>query len=109
MSLFDDRVAHINRYFVVYLTVISVGLVLIFIGSPVAPAFAHLDRDIPVGFGKGLAHGFLLFVNLVRSIFDPRIGIYQVPNTGVGYNTGFFLGIVLWFATGRMGEDVNAT
>jgi hypothetical protein len=109
MSLFNDRIAHINRYFAVYLTVISVVLVSVFAGSPVAPSLSHLDKDIPVGFGKGMAHGFLLSVNLIRSIFDVRTGVYQIPNTGTGYNAGFFLGIILWFAIGRMGEETKAT
>ncbi len=109
MSLFDVRVAHINRYFSVYLTVISVVLVLVFAGSPVAASLSHLDRDMPVGFGKGVAHGFLLLVNLIRSFFDVRTGIYQIPNTGTGYNAGFFFGIILWFAIGRMGEETKAT
>ncbi len=109
MSLFDARIAHINRYFAVYLTVISVVLVLVISGSPVAISLSHFDRDMPVGFGKGMAHGFLLSVNLIRSIFDVRTGIYQIPNTGMGYNAGFFLGIILWFAIGRMGEETKAT
>ena len=54
-------------------------------------------RDASVGFGKGLAHGFLLLVDIIRSLFDTKIGIYETPNAGERYNLGFFFGVVLWY------------
>ena len=48
------------------------------------------------GFWAGLWHGFVLPVALITSFFNTSINIYEVYNTGFGYNAGFLIGILIW-------------
>ena len=46
------------------------------------------------GFWFGLLHGLIAPISLIVSLFNKGINIYEVHNTGAGYNIGFFLGIM---------------
>lgn len=46
------------------------------------------------GFLLGLWHGFIFPVAAVASFFVPDIAVYAVPNNGLGYNIGYFIGVV---------------
>ena len=46
------------------------------------------------GFWLGVWHGFIFPVAFVVSLFMPDIAIYAVPNNGVWYDFGYFVGIV---------------
>ena len=48
------------------------------------------------GFVMGFWHGFIAIIALVVSIFNPSIGIYEVPNEGLWYNVGFVLGFIVF-------------
>lgn len=59
----------------------------------------------PYGFFSGLWHGFIFFLSLlgvivswILSLFDislfEDVQIVGVPNTGLGYYIGFFIGIL---------------
>lgn len=48
------------------------------------------------GFWVGLWHGFIAPVTLFISFFNSDINIYEVFNTGFGYNAGFLLGLAFW-------------
>jgi len=50
------------------------------------------------GFWFGIAHGFLFIISMVVSLFNNKINIYEVHNTGLGYNIGFIIGVIIWFA-----------
>ena len=45
------------------------------------------------GFWWGLWHGFVFPFAWIGSLFDPKIAVYAVPNTGGWYDFGFFLGV----------------
>lgn len=47
------------------------------------------------GFLLGLWHGFVFPFAWIGSLFDPKIAVYAVPNTGGWYDFGFFLGITV--------------
>ncbi len=47
------------------------------------------------GFWMGLWHGLILPISFVISLFNNRVGIYQVLNSGVWYDFGFFIGVLL--------------
>ena len=47
------------------------------------------------GFWWGLWHGFIFPWAWIGSLFDDRIAVYAVPNTGAWYNFGFFVGITV--------------
>ena len=53
------------------------------------------------GFGAGLAHGFLSVVALAVSLFNKSINVYEIHNTGFGYNAGFIMGLYFWFVSGK--------
>ena len=41
----------------------------------------------------GLWHGFIAPITFVVSVFSETVRIYAVPNTGLGYDLGFMLGL----------------
>lgn len=47
------------------------------------------------GFGEGFFNGAFILISFLVSLFDPSVGLYAVHNTGLGYNFGFILGLVL--------------
>ena len=54
----------------------------------------------PAGFFAGLWHGALLFFALIISFFADTVSIYEVVNSGVGYNIGFVLGVFCIYGSG---------
>lgn len=48
------------------------------------------------GFFSGLLHGFITPASFVASLFDDKIAIYAVNNTGGLYDLGFLLGSSGW-------------
>ena len=57
----------------------------------VPEAVAHTAQT--PGFWWGLWHGFVFPFAWIGSLFDPRIAVYAVPNSGGWYDFGFFLGV----------------
>jgi len=51
----------------------------------------------PAGFWLGLWHGIITPIAFVVSWFKPHINIYEVHNSGFGYNFGFIIGIMIVF------------
>ncbi|HEX2804806.1 MAG TPA: hypothetical protein VHN80_01380, partial [Kineosporiaceae bacterium] len=58
----------------------------------VAGAAAH-----PAGFWLGLWHGLICPIAFIVSLFNHRVGIYEVLNNGGWYNFGFVLGLSVAF------------
>ena len=46
------------------------------------------------GFWIGVWHGFIMPVAFIVSLFKNDVAIYAVPNNGLLYNFGYFVGIV---------------
>ena len=46
------------------------------------------------GFLLGLWHGFIFPVAWIVSLFTDDIAVYAVPNNGLSYDAGYFIGIV---------------
>ena len=107
MALRNNLAVHFYNYFTVYLATALIVIFLVFAGSPAASSACLPCQDMSVGFGKGLAHGFLLLVDIVRTLFDAKTGIYQTPNAGVRYNLGFFFGVVLWYWLAFLGKEMG--
>lgn len=55
----------------------------------------HLSPTDHINVLWGLVHGALVFPNLIYSLFNDSVTIYQAPNGGVGYNIGFVVGMLL--------------
>jgi hypothetical protein len=47
------------------------------------------------GFWVGLWHGLIVIVTFIISLFDRRVGIYEINNIGWPYNLGFILGLMI--------------
>jgi len=45
------------------------------------------------GFLEGVWHGFIFPIAFILSLFLSDISVYAVPNNGVWYDAGFFVGI----------------
>ena len=52
-----------------------------------------VQADAP-GFLLGLWHGFIFPVAAIGSFFVPGWAVYAVPNNGLWYNLGYFIGVV---------------
>ena len=71
------------------------GLLLL-AGCAGGPASEWAGKDAePAGFFWGLWHGVLMIVTLVVSFFTSDVSIYEINNTGVGYNIGYVLGVLV--------------
>ena len=89
------------RYILLYA---CIGFVAVTSGCATQP---HPDAANPPGFWLGLLHGFLIFFQLVGSIFSDH-RIYAFPNSGGWYDFGYFLGASAFLGGGgraSRGED----
>ena len=64
-----------------------------------------MKPDAP-GFLLGLWHGFIFPVAFVLSLFMTDVAVYAVPNDGILYNLGYFIGIVFLGVGARSGTRV---
>jgi hypothetical protein len=51
----------------------------------------------PAGFFLGVWHGWIAPLSLIAGLFDSRIRLYEVVNTGWGYDFGFYMAIIAGF------------
>jgi hypothetical protein len=58
------------------------------------------SSEKPAGFFLGLWHGMIILITFIVSLFKSSVGIYEVHNTGFGYNFGFLLGILIIYGGG---------
>jgi hypothetical protein len=58
------------------------------------------DRDVIAGFWLGLWQGFIAPFVFVASLFKNNLGIYEVHNNGVWYNSGYLFGLACFFGGG---------
>ena len=55
---------------------------------------------VVAGFWRGLWNGAIAPVTFIISLFNGNVQMYDVHNSGVLYNLGFFLGITALFGGG---------
>lgn len=58
------------------------------------------------GFWAGLWHGLIFPLAWIVSLFTNAVAVYAVPNDGVWYNFGYFLGIVVFGVGAKRGHTV---
>ena len=69
------------------------GLVLLLAAcAKQAPDAVDHAANTP-GFWWGVWHGFVFPFAWIGSLFDPKIAVYAVPNSGGWYDFGFFVGV----------------
>jgi uncharacterized membrane protein HdeD (DUF308 family) len=67
-----------------------------FILSSCAAGNDRFDAD-PAGFWAGLWHGFISLITFIISLFNNKVGIYEISNSGWPYNLGYILGVMLFY------------
>jgi hypothetical protein len=67
---------------------------------------AAVVKPAAPGFLLGLWHGFIFPVAFILSLFLKDVAVYAVPNNGLLYNLGYFIGIVFLGAAHRGGHVV---
>ncbi len=55
------------------------------------------------GFLHGLLHGFIILFSFIGSFFTDYT-IYAFPNSGMWYNLGYLLGVMMFFGGGGAGS-----
>lgn len=91
------------------------GLILVcfFITLNCAPGDKRWDQNVNpghrAGFFAGIWHGLIIIITFVISLFVKSVNIYEVNNTGWGYDLGFLIGLCFsvlapWRLTGRRGH-----
>lgn len=64
------------------------------------------------GFWLGLWHGLIAWITFIVSLFDARVSVYEVHNSGWPYNLGFVIGAGAFHgggASARRNKRVEAT
>jgi hypothetical protein len=77
------------------MTMVVVTAAVLLAGCAPGPnPFAHQTSGAhaPAGFWLGLWHGFIVWVTFIVSLFDHRVSVYEVYNSGWPYNLGFVIG-----------------
>lgn len=59
--------------------------------------------DEAAGFWLGLWHGFIALFTFAVSLFNDKVSIYEVNNTGGWYNFGFLVGVMMFWGGGGGG------
>lgn len=59
-----------------------------------APGGGKYNQSKKAGFFDGIWHGWIAPVTLVWGLFDNKIRVYEVNNTGWWYDFGFYIAIV---------------
>ena len=57
-------------------------------------------NGVAAGFGLGVWHGFILPFAFIASLFNDKVTIYEVHNTGIWYNLGFLIGTAMIWGSG---------
>ena len=76
-----------------------VGLILLagLIILNCAPGNYRWNQEInpgnKAGFWAGIWHGLIIVITFIISLFNKKVGIYEVNNAGWSYNLGFLLGL----------------
>jgi len=74
-------------------------ITLIFLNC--APGNYRWNQEInsghKAGFWAGIGHGLIIIITFIVSLFNKRVGIYEVNNTGWHYNLGFIIGLCFSF------------
>lgn len=51
----------------------------------------------PAGFFAGIWHGWIAPFALIVHLFDSDVRIYEVDNTGIWYDVGFYIAVISGF------------
>ncbi|HHY25520.1 MAG TPA: hypothetical protein GX523_01990 [Desulfitobacterium dehalogenans] len=61
------------------------------------PGDGSYDFDNPAGFLSGIWHGWIAPLSLIIGIFNAKVRVYEVFNTGWWYDLGFYIAVISGF------------
>lgn len=73
--------------------IVSIIFITLFLISCV-PGKGNFNESNQAGFFTGIWHGWIAPVTLVWGLFDNRVRVYEINNTGWWYDFGFYIAIV---------------
>ena len=76
---------------------VLVALCALFLLSSCLPGDGKNTVDRPANFLTGIWHGWIAPISLIVSIFNSKIRIYEVNNTGWWYDAGFYMAVISGF------------
>ncbi len=74
------------------LVLLTVIITLCFSGC--IPGDGICTKDKPAGFLWGIWHGWIAPVSLIIGLFNSKIHLFEVNNTGWWYEFGFYIAII---------------
>ena len=82
-----------KKHFMAILLILFAVLILL----NCAPGNYRWNQEInpghKAGFWAGIWHGLIIIITFIISLFNKKVGIYEVSNTGWQYNLGFIIGL----------------
>jgi len=76
---------------------VLLALCTLFLLSSCLPGDGKNTVDRPANFLTGIWHGWIAPISLIVSIFNGKIRIYEVNNTGWWYDAGFYMAVISGF------------
>ena len=73
---------------------IVIMILFIFLVTGCVPGDGTYTEQKPAGFFWGVWHGWMAPISLIIALFDKKIRVYEVMNTGWWYDFGFYMSIV---------------
>ncbi|MBV2121392.1 MAG: hypothetical protein KUF74_08055 [Candidatus Thiodiazotropha sp. (ex Ctena orbiculata)] len=61
---------------------------------------SQFTAESPAGFFWGLWHGVISVISLVTHLFNDKVVVYEVDNSGGWYDFGFLLGVIMVWGGG---------
>lgn len=83
-----------KRLLILSLFLLLAGLVAFF-GFADKMTFEQAASADKVGFWYGLLHGLIIVLSFVGSFLSDDIAIYAISNSGVWYDFGFVVGVLI--------------
>lgn len=69
-------------------------ILFIFLVTGCVPGDGTYTEQKPAGFFWGVWHGWMAPISLIIALFDKKIRVYEVMNTGWWYDFGFYMSII---------------
>ena len=79
-----------------YKVLISLCLIMLLL-SACAPGMNDHSPERPAGFFWGIWHGWIAPLSLIFGFFNDTTRIYELNNSGLWYDLGFYIAIISGF------------
>lgn len=79
-----------------YIFIIMLVLMVVTLSGCVPGSEKYTMQD-PAGFLAGIWHGWIAPFTLVVSFFSDNVRMYEIINSGIAYDAGFYMAIIAGF------------